>query len=79
MVEDQLQPILQWAPRNLHTSDLLLFLNQSDVVHNMFSDQPRKSYAVVVGQHVGIHRTKDSTLSSLGGFAFPCWKELPTF
>ncbi|KAI6156787.1 hypothetical protein BKA82DRAFT_28054 [Pisolithus tinctorius] len=45
----------------------------------MFSDQPRKFYAVIVGQCVGIHHMKDSALSSLGGFAFPCWKELPTF
>ncbi|KAI5991070.1 hypothetical protein F5J12DRAFT_966227 [Pisolithus orientalis] len=45
----------------------------------MFSDQPRKFYAVIVSQHVGIHHTKGSALSSLGGFTFPCWKELPTF
>ncbi|KAI5981774.1 hypothetical protein EDD15DRAFT_2178670, partial [Pisolithus albus] len=79
MVNDRLQPILQQAPSNPHTSDLIKILGQSEVVHQLFSNRTGNFYPVVVGQPAGIHRTKESALSSLQGFAFPCWQEMPTF
>ncbi|KAI5999708.1 hypothetical protein EDD15DRAFT_2363039 [Pisolithus albus] len=79
MVNDRLQPIMQQAPSNPHTSDLIKILGQSKVVHQLFSNQTSNFYPVVVGQPAGIHRTKESALSSLQGFAFPCWQEMPTF
>lgn len=79
MVNDLLQPILQRAPRNPSASELLTILGGSDVVHNLFPGRISNFYAVVVGQPVGIHHTKESAQSSSKGFAFPYWKEMPTF
>ncbi|KAI6125556.1 hypothetical protein EDD16DRAFT_1724556 [Pisolithus croceorrhizus] len=92
MVNNRLQPILQQAPSSPHASDLIKILGQSEVVHQLFSNQTGNFYPVVVGQPAGIHRTKcmtlvfvpdfilmESALSSLQGFAFPCWQEMPTF
>ncbi|KAI6018336.1 hypothetical protein EDC04DRAFT_3093297 [Pisolithus marmoratus] len=79
MVNDCLQPILQQAPHNLHASELLTILSQSDIVHNLFSGQTGNFFPVIIGQPMGIHHTKELALSSLKGFAYPCWQEVPTF
>ncbi|KAI6146515.1 hypothetical protein EDD17DRAFT_97445 [Pisolithus thermaeus] len=68
MVNDRLQPILQRAPSSPHASDLIKILGQSEVVHQLFSNQTGNFYPVVVGQPAGIHRTKESALSSLQAF-----------
>lgn len=79
MVDEQLQPILHPAPHNPHSSELLKLLGRSDVVRKLFSDHTGKFYPVVVGNRVGIHRTKESAISALRGFLFPCWGETSTF
>ncbi|KAI6167734.1 hypothetical protein EDD17DRAFT_1534578 [Pisolithus thermaeus] len=79
MINDCFQNILQQLPRYPHTRELLTSLSKSDVVVNLLSDSTSTFHAVVVGQRVGIHRTKESALSGLDSFVFPYWKELPTF
>jgi len=54
----QLQSILNQAPRNSLTCDFLSMFCESDEVQNMFTDSGAKFYPVVVGQRVGIHRTR---------------------
>ncbi|KAI6017259.1 hypothetical protein BKA83DRAFT_4481259 [Pisolithus microcarpus] len=79
MINECFQAILQQLPCQPHTRELLTCLGKSDAVLNLLSDSTGTFYAVVVGQQVGIHRTRESALSSLDGFVFLYWKELPTF
>jgi len=58
MVMGQLQPIVQQAPPDPHTSDLLSLFCESEKVQAMFRDGNESFFPVVVGQRVGIHHTR---------------------
>ncbi|KAI6008921.1 hypothetical protein F5J12DRAFT_927066 [Pisolithus orientalis] len=40
---------------------------------------PHNPHSIVVGNRIGIHRTKESAISALRGFLFPCWGETSMF
>lgn len=58
MIIDQLQPMLDQAPHNPLSHDLLSLFCESEKVRTMFNDHSESFFPVVVGQRVGIHRTR---------------------
>jgi len=64
----QLQPILDQAPRNLLTRDLLSLFGKSKKVRKIFNEHSKNFFPVVVGQRVGIHRTRCNIQPSHANF-----------